>query len=99
MGCTEKECVVSVQATNGMYRRRMCCQCTSHKLDVQKKNVLLVYKPQTGCTEEECVVSVQATNGMYRIKNVFRRVNLRLNPQKIDTKGFLTEFGRFCHVK
>ena len=28
-----------------------------------------------------------------------RRVNLRLNQQQIDTKGFLTDFGRFCHVK
>ena len=63
-GCTE-ECVVGVHAKNGMYRR-MCCLCTHHKRDVQKKNVLLVYKPQTGCTEEECVVSVHATNGMYR---------------------------------
>ena len=28
-----------------------------------------------------------------------RRVNLRLNPKKIDTKGFLTDSGRMCHVK
>ena len=28
-----------------------------------------------------------------------RRVNLRLNPKKIDTKGFLTDSGRICHVK
>ena len=28
----------------------------------------------------------------------FRRVNLRLNPKKIDTKGFLMDSGRICHV-
>ena len=28
-----------------------------------------------------------------------RRVNLSLNPNKIDTKGFLTDSGRICHVK
>ena len=27
-----------------------------------------------------------------------RRVNLRWNPKKIDTKGFLTDFGRFDHA-
>ena len=27
-----------------------------------------------------------------------RRVNLRLNPKQIDTKGFLTDSGRICHV-
>ena len=29
----------------------------------------------------------------------FRQVNLRLNPKKIDTKGFLTDSGRICRVK
>ncbi len=29
---------------------------------------------------------------------VDERVNLRLNPTKIHTKGFLTDFGRICHV-
>ena len=28
-----------------------------------------------------------------------RRVNLRLNPKKIDIKGFLMDSGRICHVK
>ena len=28
-----------------------------------------------------------------------KRVNLRLTPKQIDTKGFLTDFGRICHVK
>ena len=27
-----------------------------------------------------------------------RRVNLRWNPKKIDTKGFLTDFGSFDHA-
>ena len=30
---------------------------------------------------------------------VYRRVNLRLNPKQIDTKGFLTDSCRICHVK
>ena len=37
-----------------------------------------------------------------RSHNILRRVNLRPKntwPQKIDTKGLLTDFGRICHVK
>ena len=33
------------------------------------------------------------------VQRNYRRVNLRLNPKKIDTKGFLTDSGRICHFK
>ena len=41
----------------------------------------------------------KATCGISRTFAGCRRVNLRLNPKKIDTKSFLTDFGRNCGVK
>ena len=38
-------------------------------------------------------------NKLKHILPVYRRVNLRLNPKKIDTKGFWTDSGRICRVK
>ena len=35
----------------------------------------------------------------FHSKLSFRRVNLRLNLNQIDTKVFLTDSGRICHVK